>query len=177
MNIYHDSRGRFCSRFASAALKKMGTEDRKSYIKAVSEEPAITNELTNAGAHLIGLSRRIKSPQSTLEKIERENKSVRELYDIVRYTHIGDADNLIGEMKHILGALKEKAMAGSDSQSFSIPGLHRWLIILTFTVLFQAEESPKTSSADSHSKNHLTSTFFLSRKCFRRCTDMPFLKG
>ena len=106
MNIYHDERGRFCSPLGSAALRQMSTDDQKSYMKAISEEPQITKSLQEHGAKLVGLDRRIKAPQSTLEKLYREGKTVAQLYDIVRYTHIDDAEHLVEDTKNILDSLK-----------------------------------------------------------------------
>ena len=108
MNIYHDERGRFTTPYGCTAFLKMSEASQEAYICAVKSEPKITKSLIKKGANLIGLKKKIKSPESTLKKLRRSGKGVSELFDIVRYTHIGDAENLVSEARKILAELKEE---------------------------------------------------------------------
>ena len=82
------------------ALSKMSDAERSKYIEIASREPEITTDAkeitTNNGGELQGLDDRLKTPDSTYEKMyDRESKTdISEMKDVIRYTEVYPPDNL-----------------------------------------------------------------------------------
>lgn len=95
---------------------------RSIYVKAYEAEPKITNDLLNLtddmSGDLHGLEYRMKTPESTLEKIARDRADIKssvnitdadiasQFKDLVRYTYATTPENLVEETTELLKQLE-----------------------------------------------------------------------
>lgn len=96
---------------------------RSIYVKAYEAEPEITNDLLNLiddmSGDLHGLEYRMKTPESTLEKIARDRADIKssvnitdadiagQFKDLVRYTYATTPENLVEETTELLKRLEK----------------------------------------------------------------------
>ena len=101
-----------------SSFNKLTLEEKNIYIKAIQNEGNITPELQEIviknGGYLDGLEYRIKSPSSVFEKVylRPETTPILEMHDIVRYTEIQAAENLV--------ATTQKTIADLESRGYEI---------------------------------------------------------
>lgn len=93
---------------------KLTDKEKDIYINAIENESKITPELQEIvlknGGDLVGLEYRIKSPSSVFGKIYLRPKStpIQEMNDIIRYTEIIEAENLVECTKTTISDLESR---------------------------------------------------------------------
>jgi hypothetical protein len=92
---------------------KLSVAEKQIYIKAIRNEPHITQELQEIvkayGGYLDGLEYRLKSPSSVFEKIyvRPEKTPIVDMNDIVRYTEIQNPDKLVSSVQGTISDLEK----------------------------------------------------------------------
>ena len=161
------------------------------YDEIAKTEPEITRFLTSLAdkekVNMLGLEYRLKSKDKTIEKIvtRKEAKSIRDLYDVVRYTVEVDVEEYYEKKENIITAMEAQGYKViKEKDTWNLPGYKGVNIKMVnpdnskFELQFHTKESfqAKEDAHKLYEKQRLPQTSKEEREFLEREMDKIFTK-